>query len=65
MYNNEYAHILYELLLHKADCKCCYEKDCKMFGEDHDITKNSAKHLKDAEKAIEFFEKIIDREGQP
>lgn len=62
--NNDYVLILYELMTHKVECRFRYEDACQALGEDHEITKYRLQMLKDAEKAIELFEKIIDREDQ-
>lgn len=61
---NEYYLILVELMTHKNECEYRYESDRKTLGEFHEATLHRAQMLKDAEKAIELFEKIIDREDQ-
>lgn len=65
MTNDNIYFIAYALVDHRTECEYRYQENREIFGEDHEITKFRKQQLKDAEKAVELFKKLIDQEVQP
>lgn len=56
--------IAYQLVDHRTECEYRYQADCEIFGEESEIAKFRKQQIKDAEKAIELFNALIDQEGR-
>lgn len=56
--------IAYQLVDHRTECEYRYQADCEIFGVESEIAEFRKQQLKDAEKAIDLFNKIIEQEVQ-
>ena len=65
MTNDGLYKISVQLLMRKIECKCNYEDDSIMLGEDHPNTKHWKEALEETEEAIKIFddlkEKLLER----
>lgn len=47
-----------QLLMRSIECKCSYEDDVIMLGEDHPNTRHWKEALAEAEEAIKLFDEL-------
>lgn len=50
-----------QLLMRRIECKCSYEDDVIMLGEDHPNTRHWKEALDEAEEAIKLFDDLREK----